>query len=157
MDSSQLFVHVTNLHLSNLVRPIPLEQTPPLQTRQQSTRTAGVAHPGQLSRLRGQLHRYSLIPTIFSLVKNRPNFPVIFNNITKIYDSYPDLFKFWYGPTLIYGVSKPEYLEKVLTSPKALSKMYLYRYAVPLGGHGLFTAPGIQKQLVIWGEWYLRD
>ncbi|CAH1382167.1 unnamed protein product [Tenebrio molitor] len=69
------------------------------------------------------------------------NCSVIYNNITKIYDSYPDLFKFWYGPTLIYGVSKPEYLEKVLTSPKALSKMYLYRYAVPLGGHGLFTAP----------------
>nr|XP_023026690.1 cytochrome P450 4C1-like [Leptinotarsa decemlineata] len=63
----------------------------------------------------------------------------IFANITKMFDSYPGLFRVWFGPRLFYAVSDPKYFEILL--PTCLRKEPLYHHANVIVGHGLFTAP----------------
>ncbi|KAJ8916543.1 hypothetical protein NQ315_000185 [Exocentrus adspersus] len=54
---------------------------------------------------------------------------------------YPDLMRMWFGRQLIYFVTEPEHVEKVLTSQKCLAKHDLYRFMICSTGTGLLTAP----------------
>ncbi|XP_056646965.1 uncharacterized protein LOC130451760 [Diorhabda sublineata] len=55
---------------------------------------------------------------------------------------YPDIGALWFGTRLYYTVSKPEHIEKILTSSKALDKDSLYKFLVFVIGEGLITARG---------------
>ncbi|XP_029344292.1 cytochrome P450 4C1-like isoform X2 [Acyrthosiphon pisum] len=50
-------------------------------------------------------------------------------------------FKFWMGPYFGVVIVKPEDLQIVLNSSKALQKGYVYDFFKDIGGEGLFTAP----------------
>ena len=66
----------------------------------------------------------------------------ILSNTMKLFDDYDTQFRFWLGHKLFIGCAKPEELEVVLNSPKALEKEDLYKFTVPLLGKGLLSAPG---------------
>ncbi|XP_057670074.1 uncharacterized protein LOC130902190 [Diorhabda carinulata] len=55
---------------------------------------------------------------------------------------YPDIGALWFGTRLYYTVSKPEHIEKILTSSKALDKDSLYKFLIFVIGEGLITARG---------------
>lgn len=57
-----------------------------------------------------------------------------------MFNTYPEIFRVWFGPGLFYAVSDPKYYEILL--PHCLRKGHLYSQAEPLFGKGLFTAPG---------------
>ncbi|XP_063927453.1 cytochrome P450 4C1-like [Zophobas morio] len=66
----------------------------------------------------------------------------IFDNVTKHFDRCTHIVKAWIGPILVCGITKPLYLEKVLTSPNTNSRIYLFRtVGRNFLGNGLFTAP----------------
>ncbi|KAJ3650713.1 hypothetical protein Zmor_016795 [Zophobas morio] len=66
----------------------------------------------------------------------------IFDSVSKHFDRCTYIVKAWIGPILVCGITKPEYLEKVLTSPNTNSRVYLLRrVARDFLGNGLFTAP----------------
>lgn len=58
-----------------------------------------------------------------------------------MFNTYPGIFRVWFGPRLFYAISDPKYYDILLTS--CLRKEPLYSKAEPIVGHGLFTAPGI--------------
>lgn len=62
----------------------------------------------------------------------------MWKNIMKTWEEYGDLIKVWFGPRLIYGVSKPEHIEIVLNN--CLQKDTLIDFMQPLLGTGIFTA-----------------
>ncbi|KAJ8916518.1 hypothetical protein NQ315_000160 [Exocentrus adspersus] len=65
----------------------------------------------------------------------------ILDKIYTIIPLYPDLTKLWFGYRLIYCLTEPEHIEKVLTNAKCLGKDHLYRFLVYSIGSGLLTAP----------------
>nr|AZR39479.1 cytochrome P450 [Agasicles hygrophila] len=92
----------------------------------------------------------SKIPGPFSLPFIGIGFQMLFSGETsdimgillKFQKAYPDLCKIWFGPKLYIAVSNPEHIEKVLNSPKALDKDYLYKFLSFAIGEGLITARG---------------
>ncbi|XP_056646941.1 cytochrome P450 4C1-like [Diorhabda sublineata] len=64
--------------------------------------------------------------------------------ITDIRKIYPDICALWLGTSLYYAVSKPEHIEKILTSSKALDKDSLHKFLSFVIGEGLLTAK-VQK------------
>lgn len=67
-------------------------------------------------------------------------FSDILKNITKLFNTYPKICKFWLGPKLFFAVSDADFMEKLL--PNCLKKAILYRHTEILMGHGLFSMPG---------------
>ncbi|XP_060533268.1 cytochrome P450 4C1-like isoform X2 [Cylas formicarius] len=65
----------------------------------------------------------------------------IFHTISKMFNTYPGIFRVWFGTRLFYAVSDPKYFEILLTSPYAQVKENLYSMAEPVIGQGLFIAP----------------
>ncbi|XP_050538613.1 cytochrome P450 4C1-like [Daktulosphaira vitifoliae] len=66
----------------------------------------------------------------------------IMERIIKLYEFYgPEPFKIWLGSTLAVNVIKPEDLQIVLNSSKALEKDDFYKFFVNTVGEGLFSAP----------------
>lgn len=63
--------------------------------------------------------------------------------ICKIMGEYNGFLKIYFGPKLIYLISKPEHCEKVLNNPKSMEKDYLYKFIDNITGHGLMTAEGL--------------
>ncbi|XP_063926863.1 cytochrome P450 4C1-like [Zophobas morio] len=65
----------------------------------------------------------------------------IYDKTTKYFETYPNLAKLWFGPKLVYGVSKPEYLEKIFSSLTSFDKEESYRkFGGAFLGDGLLTA-----------------
>ncbi|KAI2474222.1 hypothetical protein C4B38_000290 [Diabrotica virgifera virgifera] len=62
----------------------------------------------------------------------------IFQNISKLFETYPGVFRVWLGPRLFYAVSDPKYFEILFT--KCLAKERLNYKADFVVGKGLFTA-----------------
>ncbi|XP_050503176.1 cytochrome P450 4C1-like isoform X8 [Diabrotica virgifera virgifera] len=63
---------------------------------------------------------------------------VILQRVIDIQTSYPQVATIWFGPRLYYLVSKPEYIEKILTSRSALNKDHVYQFMSDVG-EGLVT------------------
>lgn len=57
-----------------------------------------------------------------------------------MFNTYPRIFKVWFGQRLFYATSDPKYYDILL--PSCLRKEPLYSHAELIVGHGLFTAPG---------------
>ncbi|KAL3280353.1 hypothetical protein HHI36_017842 [Cryptolaemus montrouzieri] len=57
------------------------------------------------------------------------------------FTTYPDLFKYWLGPKLIFGISKPEHMEIILNQHQCLEKDSNYDFTRIYLGNGLLTAP----------------
>lgn len=66
----------------------------------------------------------------------------IMDTLIDMQKKYPEIGHMWFGPKLYYTVSKPEHIEKILTSQKALDKDYLYKFLSYVIGEGLITARG---------------
>ncbi|CAH1118516.1 unnamed protein product [Phaedon cochleariae] len=64
----------------------------------------------------------------------------IMGTLIKIQKQYPNYFKAWFGPKLLYFLSDPVHLEKVLTNPKSLNKDDLYDFISEVIGTGIMTA-----------------
>ncbi|KAG5900105.1 hypothetical protein JTB14_016074 [Gonioctena quinquepunctata] len=62
-----------------------------------------------------------------------------FNVLMNIFDTYPGLFRFWFGVRLCYCVSEPKYFQMLL--PVCLEKEPLYEVAKDIIGEGLLVAP----------------
>ncbi|XP_072380552.1 cytochrome P450 4C1-like isoform X1 [Diabrotica undecimpunctata] len=62
----------------------------------------------------------------------------IFQNISKLFETYPGVFRVWLGPRLFYAVSDPKYFEILFN--KCLAKERLNYKADFVVGKGLFTA-----------------
>nr|AGT57837.1 cytochrome P450 412a2 [Leptinotarsa decemlineata] len=66
----------------------------------------------------------------------------LINNITKQQaKSRTGIVRFWMGMNLVYLLSEPIHLQKVLSHPKALEKDYSYKYVTETIGEGLLSAP----------------
>ncbi|KAJ8954174.1 hypothetical protein NQ318_005769 [Aromia moschata] len=79
------------------------------------------------------------LPLIGSALSFAGNINDTFSNIMVLFKTYPGLFRVWYGPKLLVAISDPKYFEILL--PNYLKKQYMYTFAEPVVGHGLFTAP----------------
>lgn len=63
----------------------------------------------------------------------------ILKKFTKLFKTYPGICRVWLGPTLLYAISVPKYIEILL--PNCLKKDLRYRHTEIVMGHGLFSAP----------------
>nr|WCC58119.1 cytochrome P450 [Pharsalia antennata] len=63
------------------------------------------------------------------------------DKLIKVVEQYPCPAKIWLGPRLIYLLSDPYHVEKILTNQKCLGKDYLYKFVIYNIGTGLLTAP----------------
>ncbi|XP_049837550.1 cytochrome P450 4C1-like isoform X2 [Schistocerca gregaria] len=52
------------------------------------------------------------------------------------------IFRFWLGPYPVVHISKPEYMEKVLSSSEIIDKSHFYAFLYPWLGQGLLTSTG---------------
>ncbi|CAG9861617.1 unnamed protein product [Phyllotreta striolata] len=68
----------------------------------------------------------------------------IMQKLIEVLKEYPDVMRFWFGPKLFIGVSKPEHIEKILTSPKAMNKDDFYKFLSLAIGEGLLTSRGMK-------------
>ncbi|CAG9861616.1 unnamed protein product [Phyllotreta striolata] len=68
----------------------------------------------------------------------------IMQKLIELQKQYPDVMTIWFGPKLIFGVGRPEHIEKILTSPKAMNKDNLYKFLSFVIGDGLMTARGMK-------------
>ncbi|XP_072381843.1 cytochrome P450 4C1-like [Diabrotica undecimpunctata] len=66
---------------------------------------------------------------------------VILQRLIDIQTAYPQVATVWFGPRLYYIISKPEYIEKILTSQSALNKDHVYQFINEVG-EGLVTVGG---------------
>lgn len=66
--------------------------------------------------------------------------PEVFSSIQRVIIQYKSPARFWLGPKLYVVIYKPRDIEAILTSPAALEKDDLYKFARPWLGEGLFTA-----------------
>lgn len=66
----------------------------------------------------------------------------IMDTLIDMQKKYPEIGQMWFGPKLMFTVSKPEHIEKILTSQKALDKDDLYKFISCAVGEGLLTARG---------------
>ncbi|CAG9861488.1 unnamed protein product [Phyllotreta striolata] len=62
----------------------------------------------------------------------------ILANISSLFETYPGVFKVWFGPRLFFATAEPKHYEILMT--KCLAKEELYNKAVMVVGKGLFTA-----------------
>ncbi|CAH1111817.1 unnamed protein product [Psylliodes chrysocephalus] len=62
----------------------------------------------------------------------------ILSNVSMLFDTYPSVFKVWFGPKLFFAVSEPKHYEILLT--KCLNKESLYDGANVIAADGLFTS-----------------
>ncbi|XP_030752973.1 cytochrome P450 4C1-like isoform X2 [Sitophilus oryzae] len=69
----------------------------------------------------------------------RPEY--IYNRLTRMQQDYPDIGKIWFGSKLVYFMTKPEYIEKVLGSTKLVAKSDFYQTIIQYIGEGLLAAP----------------
>ncbi|KAF5292049.1 hypothetical protein FQR65_LT11315 [Abscondita terminalis] len=65
----------------------------------------------------------------------------ILYNALKLTSHYKSPMRVWLGTKLFFAIYEPKDLETILNSPYALEKEELYKFAQPLVGTGLFTAP----------------
>ncbi|XP_030764328.1 cytochrome P450 4C1-like [Sitophilus oryzae] len=63
----------------------------------------------------------------------------IFGAISKLFETYPSLFKVWFGPRLFYATCDPKINEILLSNTNVLRKEYLYRMIEPVSGGGLIN------------------
>ncbi|CAG9831114.1 unnamed protein product [Diabrotica balteata] len=66
---------------------------------------------------------------------------VLLQRFLDMQSAYPQVAAVWFGPRLHYLISKPEYVQKVLSSPSALNKDYLYEFLND-ASEGLITVGG---------------
>lgn len=97
----------------------------------------------------------------FSLLKYRETlnkrFLDILDSVCKLMTDYDTPVTIWLGHRLFFGVTKPEHLEIIFNSPKAVGKDDLYKYANAVVGEGLFAAPGMLRDSIIKSKtyWYI--
>lgn len=58
-------------------------------------------------------------------------------------DNYETPVKIWLGHRLFFAITKPEHMDIIFNSPKAIGKDDLYKFAEAFVGEGLFSAPSI--------------
>nr|CAH7767114.1 unnamed protein product [Callosobruchus chinensis] len=64
------------------------------------------------------------------------------NGFLEIMRYHPDIVRAWLGPKLIYMVSKPEYIVKLISRPNVIDKDDFYDLFVVLFGNGILTSKG---------------
>ncbi|VVC35234.1 Cytochrome P450, conserved site,Cytochrome P450,Cytochrome P450, E-class, group I [Cinara cedri] len=90
--------------------------------------------------------------TLTNELNGPPDYPIIGSCLESFGDHYEKimfygdlfnygLFKCWFGSYLSVFITKPEDLQIILNSSKALNKGYVYKMATKLIGEGLVTAP----------------
>nr|QYA71967.1 cytochrome P450 [Anoplophora glabripennis] len=68
----------------------------------------------------------------------------ILEKVIKQVETYPSPMKTWLGSRLIFCLSDPHHVEKILTNQKCLGKDYLYKFLIYNIGTGLLTAPTLK-------------
>ncbi|KAF0747583.1 Uncharacterized protein FWK35_00018805, partial [Aphis craccivora] len=67
----------------------------------------------------------------------------IIERIIKLFEVYgPEPQKLWFGPYFAVTIAKPEDIQIILNSSKALDKSQFYNFFKNAVGEGLFSAPG---------------
>ncbi|VVC38988.1 Cytochrome P450 [Cinara cedri] len=90
--------------------------------------------------------------TLANKLRGPPDYPIIGSCLEGLSDHYEKalnygqsynygLFKLWAGNKLVVVISKPEDLQIIFNSSKALDKGFLYNMATKFLGEGLITAP----------------
>ncbi|VEN35570.1 unnamed protein product [Callosobruchus maculatus] len=64
------------------------------------------------------------------------------NGFMRLMRSHPDIVRAWLGPKLVYMVSKPEYIEKLINRSTVIDKDDFYDLFVVLFGNGILTSKG---------------
>lgn len=63
----------------------------------------------------------------------------IFKSIMNLFETYPRIFKIWFGPKLLVCISEPKYVQILFR--KCLKKNEFYKHFEAVSGNGLFSAP----------------